>query len=284
VDALPEIDQIDELLKSAEGKRDAIKNTFNAVRGKFYDDDGNLEAMPSRLYGVKKYIDDLLDKSVRPTDREGSDAAAVKRELQFLQGKVNDLIGSGAPNYGAFRQAYRDASQPINQQEFLQRYQVGPKQLTGADGLLQEQKLNQMLKDIYKDRAAPGVKLAKSLTDEQIQNIVNVRNEVAARTNLDQRMKVPGPATAQILSRAAETGQGPLGTAMAMAPGAIISGLTALHNPLIGGILGAADFAVPVIKSAAERRNALRLQRMNEENRAHLLSQPPYPDDNALRP
>jgi len=292
VDAQPLVDQIDELLKSPEGKRDAIKNTFTAVRAKFYDDAGNLETMPSMLFGVDKHISDLLDKGARPTDREGNDAAAVKRELLFLQGAVRNLMGDGAPNFAAWRQAYRDASQEINQKEFLQRYQVGGKKLTGADGMLQESKLNQMLTDIYNDRNKPGVKLAKSLTDEQIQNIVNVRNEVAARQNLDQRMKVPGPATFQMLSRSAETGRGPLGTLMAMVPGAAVE--AGLHtaaavsgNPLLHfiapGVGPTLSLGGAVLKNAANKAALRRLAQMDAENRAHLLSQPPYPP-NPLAP
>jgi hypothetical protein len=284
VDAQPLVSQIDELLKSPEGKRDAVKNTFSAVRAKFYDDAGNLENTPSTLYGVKKHIDDLLDKAAKPADREGNDAAAVKRELQFLQGKVNDLIGSGAPNYTAYRQAYREASLPINQQEFLQRYQTGSKKLTGTDGMLQESKLNQMLTDIYNDRNKPGIKLAKSLTDEQIQNIINTRNEVAARQNLDQRMKVPGSATFQMLSRSAETGRGPLGQMFAQLPGMAVHGLAyGTGNPLLYGVGATMNAAAPWIKAATETRRLNVLRKMDAENRTHLLSQPPYPD-NPLAP
>jgi hypothetical protein len=270
--------RIQRSLDSAEGKREAVERTLNNVLGRLHDREGNLETMPSTLYGVRKHIDDLIEKARNPKDREGTDAAASVHILRDLASEMDDLIQSGASKYQAYRDAYREASQPVNQQRFLQQYQGGTKKLWDGAGNLQKERVDRMLEDIHKGIADPKFNLAQSLTDEQIQNIINVRNELATRTLRDDQAKVGGSPTAQLLNQAAKRGSGPLAQTLKNV------GELALHGAAgyaEGGpsLLNVPIAAWTVTRHLREARKAARTQaKVEAETNAlkqRLLSQEP---------
>jgi hypothetical protein len=283
VNAQPIETKINNVLDSAEGKRDAVERTLNNVKAKLYDSQGNLETMPSKLYGVDQHISDLLNKAARPLDREGSDAQVAQFVLRDLQDQVRNTIQSGAPKFRAYRQAYSDFSQPINQQRFLQRYQGGSKKLTGSDGMLQLPRVNQMLEDIHKGLGDTKFNLAQSLTDDQIQNVINTRNELAARKLLHDQAAVPGSPTVQLLSRAAEKGGGALGNILHT--GAMVGAhAVAAHLglPLAEGAVGAYQVARPLVQQVRRQGRMTRAAQAEAVAKQRLLSTPPQL--NALNP
>ena len=198
VDASPLVQKIDDTLAGPDGKRAAVVRTLTAVRYSLFDPDGNLETLPSQLYGARQNITDLLKKGVG----EGADdVRASKSVLTGLLDQMDPIINDGAPKYQAYLDQFHEASQPINQMEFLQKYQTGAKSVKDNDGYLQFNKVQKMLDDIYQGQKAKGINPAKSLTDEQIQNVVNVRNELAAQHLKDRLAKVKGSDTMQQTNR-----------------------------------------------------------------------------------
>lgn len=270
--------RIQSVLDGPEGKRGAVERTLNSVLDRLHDREGNLETMPSTLYGVRKHIDDLIEKARKPTDREGSDAAVSVHILRDLAPETDNLIQSGAGRYQAYRDAYREASQPVNQQRFLQQYTGGTKKLWDSQGNLQLERVNRMLEDIHKGLADTKFNLAQSLTEEQIQNIVNVRNELAARSLRDEQAKVPGSPTVQLLNQAAKRGTGPLAQTLKHASELAVHGAAAYVE---GGpsLLNAPIAAWTVTRHIREARKAAKTQAKIEDQtnalKQRLLSQEP---------
>jgi hypothetical protein len=270
---------IQKVLDSPEGKRDAVARTMANVREKLYDANGDLETAPSQLYGVRKHIDDLIEKARRPMDREGTDAAVAVNQLRDLLPQVDDLIQSGADKYKAYRQAYREASQPVNQQRFLQQYQGGAKKITDGEGNLQLAKVNRMLEDIHKGLTDTKFNLAQSLTDEQIQNIVNTRNELATRTLRDEQAKVPGSPTAQLLNQAAKRGTGPLAQSVRAGAETVAHGTgiyAHMHGlPFLNVPLGVYSATFPYRTARREARAQAKIDAGTNALKQKLLSQDP---------
>jgi hypothetical protein len=270
VDASPVVKQIDSILAGPDGKRGAVVRTLNAVKQSLLDADGSLETLPSQLYGARKNITDLLKKGVGDG---ADDVRASKSILTGLLDKIDPIINGGAPKYQTYLDQFHDASQPINQMEFLQKYQTGSKKLTNVDGYLQLSKVQKMLDDIYQGRKASGINAAKSLTEEQIQNITNVRNELAAQSLKDRLAKVKGSDTTQQTNRAGILGDGPLGTAV---KGAAEMGAHALLFHSTGGI-GNAAMAIhrAVIKPAREAAKVAKQENALTARKSELLKTKP---------
>lgn len=194
---------IQKLLAGPEGKQGAVRNTLNNVLQSLHDGEGNLESAPSMVYGARKNLTDLLKKGVKGTGDMADDVRASKQILSSLLPAFDETISSGAPKFSSeYLPQYAEMSRPIDQMEFLQRYQTGAKKITDGDGYLQPMKVQKMLDDVLQGQKAPGVNPAKSLTDEQIQNIVNVRNELFADKLKDRMAAVRGSDSFQQINRA----------------------------------------------------------------------------------
>ena len=270
VDASPLVQKIDDTLAGPDGKRAAVVRTLTAVRNSLFDPDGNLETLPSQLYGARQNITDLLKKGVG----EGADdVRASKSVLTGLLDQMDPIINDGAPKYQAYLDQFHEASQPINQMEFLQKYQTGAKSVKDNDGYLQFNKVQKMLDDIYQGQKAKGINPAKSLTDEQIQNVVNVRNELAAQHLKDRLAKVKGSDTMQQTNRTGILGDGPLGTAV---KGAAEMGAHAVLFHTTGGV-GNAVMALHrgIVKPAREASKAAKAENLLAARKAELLSTQP---------
>jgi len=208
------VSKIDKLLAGPEGKQKAVRNTLKDVRDSLHDADGNMETMPSQIYGSRKNLTDLLKRGAKGMGDVADDVRASKHVLESLLPDFDEAITKGAGRFEEYLQQWAEKSKSIDQQEFLQQYVTGPKKVTDKDGYLIPTKVQKMLDDILQGHKAKGVNKAKSLTDEQIANIEAVRNELAAQSLQDRLAAVKGSDTFQQLSRAAEKGTGKLGTGL----------------------------------------------------------------------
>lgn len=251
VDAAPLVAHVDSILASPAGKRGAVTRVLNDVRDKLFDQDGNLETLPSQLYGARQNITDWLRKGAGTGDLAG-DAKLAKSQLGELLPVIDRIIGEGAPKFPDYLKKFSEASKPIDQMEFLQTYITGAKKITDAQGYLQLNKVQKMLDDIYQGLSKSGVNKAKSLTDDQIQRIVAVRNELQANEYKDRLARTKGSDTQQLTNRSGFLGEGPLGTAvrgagdlavhgaLAMLPGGgFTNALYGAHRNIVGPALQA---------------------------------------------
>jgi hypothetical protein len=261
VDASGLVAQIDNLLNGPEGKQKAVRNTLQDVRDSLFDADGNLESMPSRLYGARKNLTDLLKRGVKGTGDLADDVRASKHHLEGLLDTFDPLITEGAARFTEYLKAWSDLSRPIDQLEFLQRYQTGSKKITDGDGYLQPNKVQKMLDDILQEHKKPGVNKAKSLTDAQIENIERVRNELQADALRRRLASVPGSDTFQQIERRM-MGEGP------------IAQVTRNVRDVILGLPSAGLYNY-AIKPGMEANRERRIARKVEQRKQQLLSPPP---------
>jgi hypothetical protein len=194
-------------------KSKSITAALQEVRDTLHDADGNLETLPSRLYGARNNLTDLLDRSKGVGD-EAAKLRAATAILAKMVPNFDAVIDSGAPRYRLYMDEYAKRSQEVNQQEFLQKYTEGTagNKITDGDGYLQWNRVQKLLNDIYTEQKRTGTSPAKSLTDDQIRNIINVRNELGAAKLRDRKASVRGSDSFQQFNREAEKGSGPFGT------------------------------------------------------------------------
>jgi hypothetical protein len=214
VDGSGLVTTIDGLLRGPDGKRGAIRTVLNDVRASLFDADGNLETLPSQLYGARKNITDLLKKGVKGIGEQADNVRASKSILTGLLPHIDQTITSGAAPFADYLSKWSELSQPINRMEFLQKYQTGAKKITNDQGYLQPHKVQTMLDDILQAHKASGVNGGKALTDAEIQNVINVRNELAAGGLQDRLASVRGSDSFQQFSQPGVLGRGPIGGAV----------------------------------------------------------------------
>jgi len=259
--------KVDELLAGPDRKRGAIRTVLNDVRDSLFDSNGKLESAPSQIYGARKNITDMLQKGVKGVGEQADNIRAAKSILTGLLPEVDATISAGAPKFSDYLKQWHDLSIPINQMEFLQRYQTGPRKLTDASGYLQPNKVQKMLDDVLQENKAPGPRLGKTLTPEHIANIEAVRNELAADQLKSRLARVPGSDTFQQFNRPGVLGRGPIGAAIKSA------GELAIGVPS----LGTANLLYrQAIKPGLEARRLARIARKESERKAELLA-PPNP-------
>jgi hypothetical protein len=206
-------------------------------------------------------ITDALEKGSGTTD----ESANVRASRSILSGLLPDLdavIQKGAPKYSDYMKQWSDLSKPIDAMEFLQKYQTGPRKLTNGTGYLQFNKVQKLLDDIYQGQKANGAHPANSLSDEHIQNIVNVRNELAADDLKNRMAAVRGSDTMQQLQQAGRTGTGTVGQVLKGAAGdlAVHTGIAAFA-PGVGN--AAYHFGVKPIMGAVKAARSAKAEQMN---------------------
>jgi hypothetical protein len=231
------VDKIDRMLDSPAGKEPGVQRVLNQIRTALHDRQGNIETLPSQIYGARRVLTTLLQKGVRGTTELADDVRSARHELTSLIEPddgigFNETITTGAPRFREFLSEWANRSLPINQFEYLQS-----RNHTNLDGYLELRKVQATLDDILKQRRATGNQKAKTLTEQQIENLVTVRNELAARNLRDRMAKMPGSDTTQQMSNAAKWGEGTLGKGIKFAAE---SGAHMLAAHTTGGVGNAA--------------------------------------------
>ena len=257
--------RIDKLLSGPEGKQRAVRTTLEDVKKSLYDADGNLETLPSRIYGARKNLTDLLKRGAKGVGDVADDVRASKHVLESLLSDFDEAITKGAAGFQEYLKQWSELSRPIDQMEFLQQYQTGSKKITDKDGYLIPTKVQKMLDDILQGHKAKGVNKAKSLTDEQIANIEAVRNELAADSLKDRMAAVKGSDTFQQFMQEAK------------APGRIATGLKIAGELGIGiPSAGLGNFVLQRGLSHLEKRAIAKAAAEEAARKRELLS-PPNP-------
>ena len=281
VDASGLLKSIDDAMADPRAaKSKPITAALQEVRDSLFDKDGNLETMPSTLYGARQNLTDLLDRSKGVGD-EAKKLQAATAILTKMVPDFDQTIGSGAPRYQLYMDEYRNRSQAVNQQEFLQKYTEGTtgNKITDSSGYLQLPRVQKLLNDILQEQKRTGTSPAKSLTDDQIQNIINVRNELAAGQLRDRKAAVKGSDTFQQLNQEAEKGSGPLATGLravgGMAAQAGMMHVMGLDPALNAAGLVARSALVPSLEAARARSRAATLQNALTARKQELLQQGP---------
>lgn len=190
-DAQPVIDQADAILKSPDGRRPAVRRLVNSVTNELKDEDGNLISDPEQLYGVRKHIDDLLSpEGQRETPLSKRGVAA----LQSLKNALDPQIEEAAPGFGQYLQNFRNASQRIDEMKVLQDHEAG---LYDAQNRMTYARVQKMMRNIVDSRNAPGVNPYKSISDDTMGQLWNLRDDLRRSSSALELARANGSDTAQ---------------------------------------------------------------------------------------
>lgn len=236
VDPTPVVAQIDSILASPVGQRDAVKAALAKVRSKLISDDGVLQTDPEQLYGVRQSIDDQLSPL---SDEKG--ARLAKGQLRQIQRGLDPVIETGAPGYRQYMNTYSAASQPINALEYLQSLNISP----AGGGPPTLARVNRAADAMTADLHSGDIDAA-SLSPQQIQRVYNLQADL-------KRAGSTGPALAYAARGKQITGN--------------LNSADWLNHPVanlaadaVGTLHPAAGFALTGAKAAAQGGNARVLQ------------------------
>lgn len=183
------------------------------------------------LHWIKQALDDQINSAAQAGEK--SQAA----NLLGVKDKLLGLMDQEIPGYAEARGAYAAASQPIDAMQYLQGLN-----LTDAQGNLTLAKVQNALSGIQKAQQKPGVNLAKSVTQSQIDALTAIRDDLLRATNVGLGKSV-GTATAQNLAtqnmlQAALPGK--LGSLIGKLPAGTVGGTVGGGlGYILGGPLGA---------------------------------------------
>lgn len=160
----------DKILSGPDGKRPGVVKYVTQIRDALRSDTGNgaPESDPEMLYGAHKAVNDLLSPLAQSTDADKQAAAASLMKLKPL---LQTAIESGASGFKDYMAKHAELSKPIDAQKFLQSLN-----LTNATGDVRLQAVDSAIKNIQKQQQLPGVPKAKWVSDDQMDQLVALRN------------------------------------------------------------------------------------------------------------
>lgn len=199
-DAQPVIDAANEIKASPDGRRPVVRNAIDAVTKELYGADDKLITDPEQLYGVRKHIDDLLSKEAGATDPKSIRAAS---NLQQLKVALDGVIEPAAPGFQQYLKNFADASRPIDEMEVLQGHQ---NKLYDTQGRMQLSRVQGMMRNIVDSRMAPGINPYKSISDETMQRLWALRDDLRRSASAQELARTPGSDTSQTMFDLAKQG------------------------------------------------------------------------------
>lgn len=197
-DAQPVVDAFNKVLTSPEGKIPAVRQPLLALRDELYVRDpatgkpsDQLETDPEMLYGVRKAINYAISPRARGTAVDAREAAS---QLKPVLDALDQTIEKGAPSYQAYMSQYKAQSGPIDAMRWLQN-----RNFTDANGNPTLAKVDGAIKALERERAMPGAQRADRLTDDQVNSLYTLRDDLRRQANL-WKGKPPGTNTVQNLA------------------------------------------------------------------------------------
>ena len=250
VSAQPVADAIQAIKDSPAWKIDAVRNVMQKVEKGLYDANGNLETLPSQLYGARQNLTTIRDSNA--LTQEASDAKTARYQLGQVLAPLDQVIGEGSNGYkDVYLPQWANYSRLIDQQRYLQSKTLGAGKVTGPDGNLTANGMQKLLDQIAVDKGKRGNNPAKTLTEPQLDNLVAIRNELAAMQYRDQLAKSSGSPTVKKAAAAARLGNPVLNAARE----------TAIHGVLAHTTGGAGNVVYqlgvkPIMERGRERKAA----------------------------
>lgn len=240
-DAKPVLDVAAEIKASPDGRRPIVRNAVDAVTKELLDADGNLITDPEQLYGVRKHIDDLMSKEAGVDDPKAVRAFA---NLGALKTALDGVIEEAAPGFREYLRNFADASKRIDEMEVLQKHE---NKLYDAQNRMTYNKVQTMMRNIVDSRQAQGVNPYKSISDDTMQRLWALRDDLRRSASAQELARTPGSDTTQNMIDALK-GIGRTGANLAV-HGAILSHVGPVGNVLYNGVRN-------VLSAGAEARAA----------------------------
>ena len=179
------------ILESPDGRRPAVRGVVKSVMDELVDAKGRTITDPEMLYGVRKHIDDLLSKEAA---KDTPMAVRASAQLKELKASLDGVIEAAAPGFREYLKNFSEASRPIDEMEILQ---ANRKTITDSAGRITYSGVQRMLKDIVEDRHARGINEAQSISDETMQKLFALRDDLRRIASSDDLARAKGSDTAQ---------------------------------------------------------------------------------------
>lgn len=227
--ANPVVSEIDSILASPDGKRPAVRSALDRVKQNLVDQTGNLETDVAQLYGVRKSINDQLE---RVAGRDNSEAQQASKQLLQVKSALDDAIEGSAPNFKEYLKQYAALSKPITSQQYLQGLELTDQ----TSSALTLNKVKAAINKIEKSRKGPGANEAKDLSDEQLNGLKALHADLQREANSAKGMARGSNTFQNLATNQLIEAMGGGTVAGAVTPAAIGTGL----GYLIGGPGGAA--------------------------------------------
>lgn len=195
---------IDQILQSPVGARETVQKAMGWVRNAIGD-----ESDPTRLYEIRKDINDAIAGRYTPSSAEAPNAstlALARGQLTQVKSALDDTIESVAPGFKAYLQRYADMSKPIDQmkviQEIKNRAELSSADITRGVNFLGNARFGSALDSALEQN--PGL-----LTPDQVQRLKAIRTDMQYGQAINSPLvKAPGSDTFQNLSIAQVLGAG----------------------------------------------------------------------------
>lgn len=227
--ANPVVAEIDSILASPDGKRAAVRSALGNVKQNIHDASGNLETDVAQLYGVRKSINDQLE---RVAGKDQSEAQQASKELLQVKAALDKSIEQAAPGFKDYLKQYSALSKPVTSQSYLQGLELTDQ----TSSALTLSKVKAAISKIEKARKGPGASEAKDLSDDQLNGLKALHADLQREANSAKGMARGSNTFQNLATNQLIEAMGGSTVAGAVTPAAIGTGL----GYLIGGPGGAA--------------------------------------------
>ncbi|HXT81385.1 MAG TPA: transglycosylase SLT domain-containing protein [Acetobacteraceae bacterium] len=188
-DLTPVADMAANILNSPDGRRPLVRTAVDGVMRELTGPDGKPLTDPEMLYGVRKHIDDLIQGA--------NDSAAGTRavaQLQQLKDTLDGTIEQAAPGFRQYLSNFAAASKPIDEMSVLQA-QI-PK-IVDSQNRITYSGVQRMMKNLVTARGGRGIDPAKSISDDTMNNLWALRDDLRRVASSDDLAKAKGSDTFQ---------------------------------------------------------------------------------------
>ncbi|HXJ37755.1 MAG TPA: hypothetical protein VNH18_00680, partial [Bryobacteraceae bacterium] len=226
-DVAPVLQAAQEIKASPDWRRPVVRNSVDSVIKELFDGDKPITD-PEQLYGVRKYLSDLLSKEAA---RETPMATRAAASLMQLRSALDGVIEQAAPGFGQYLKNFQEASRPIDVMERLQKAKI---ELTnGPDRVITFGKFDRLLKNLVAERADPDVTLAaKAIPEDTMGKLFDMWRSIQRSASDQELAKTRGSDTTQMMLEMGKQGLGQV-AATVVAPG-----LGNFLAPILGKQLG----------------------------------------------
>jgi hypothetical protein len=266
-DTAPVTNTINDILNSPTGRQNTELQTYvRPLLNRLQDADGVARITdPAELIGFRQDVNRMLSKTSQAAT---PNLAHISDELRSIVGATDDAIEAARPGYAQQRANYANYSRQIDEQNVLQGFEP---RLYGANNQMQYSRVQNMMRQIVDARSSPGVNEAKSIADETMQRLWNLRDDLRRVASAQDLARAPGSDSVQNAFDAL-VGHGK------KAADVLVHGAIATHLPGVGNLAYTAvknSISAGAEKRAAARQTARGLEMLHPKTPLRNPLQPP---------
>lgn len=121
---------------------------------------------------------------------------AASRELMNVRDVLDDRMTKAVPGFDSYLSDYSSAAKPIEAAKYLQGLN-----LKDSQGNITLAKVQSVLNGIAKQRQAGGVNPAKSLTQDHIDALTDIRDDLLRKANVEKGKSIGSPTVQNIATQ-----------------------------------------------------------------------------------